>query len=144
MLAQATSLLSALAWLWLLVAAHEAGHFFVAHFLDRPLASLTIGDGPVLRQWYWRGINCQAKLLPFSGAVRLVVNSRRKWVNLSIYFAGCAVNLALAAVFGTLGLRDAANLSLLLALYNLLPYEGLDGHLIWQELRRHRPARHVL
>jgi len=133
-----TIALSVFAWLWLLIAAHEAGHFCVAYILDRPISRLVIGSGPRLREWYWRGIRCDCRLLPFSGEVGMVALSRRRWVNVAIFAAGPAVNVVLWGLLDALGLRDAANCSLILAAGNLVPVGNLDGAQIWRELRRPR------
>ena len=133
--------LGILCWLWLFVAAHEASHLVVAYWLDRPVSGITIGNGPVvLRQWYWRGIHCTCKLLPFSGEVRLVARSRRRWINLAITGAGPTSNLVLALGLAMLGLQDVAHLSLYLGIYNLMPVGKLDGAEIWREMRRVRPT----
>lgn len=115
------SLSSLLLSLWLLIAAHEAGHFYMAYFLRRPIAKLKIGAGPLLYSRMWKGIVCEFRLIPLNGHVALVYGSRNKWVDIAVHAAGPFVNLLLAAPLYLLGFTSIANASLFLGVYNLYP-----------------------
>lgn len=127
-----------LTWLWLLIFLHECGHFLIAYLLDRPIGRMEIGAGPVLGQHEWKGIVICIKLVPISGYVTLIFQSRKKWKNLLIYSGGAIANLLGALVLYFMSLSEIAALSFWLGIFNLYPMKGLDGSLIVNELKRVR------
>ena len=127
---------------YIVIMIHEGGHFLVAYVFDLPLARVEVGLGPVLYSRAWKGINFCFKLMPLGGFVKPVFESRRRWVNISIYAGGPAANLLTFLVLCPLGLANTSlgRISLFSAALNLIPWKkySSDGRLILDELHRTR------
>ena len=129
--------------LFLAVGIHEFGHFAIAYILKRPLARVEVGTGPLLYFFTWKGINFRLYDIPLGGKTLFVFGSRKKWVNLSIMFAGPVANLLTWYVMYCIDGNDMlARISLMMAMLNLMPFRteniNSDGHQIMQEWRKNR------
>ena len=127
--------------LLLIVGLHEAGHYWVSRRNGVEPRSFNIGFGPIVLLWrnslgkpfIWRA-------LPLGGYVQLDHIQHRKaspWSKLKISSAGVGVNLASGSIVGALFWQNTTSLgtflgifayySVLLGLFNLIPFGPLDG-----------------
>jgi membrane-associated protease RseP (regulator of RpoE activity) len=106
---------------------HELGHSIAARACRISVTEAGFGWGPQLYSVRIRGIEYQLRLLPLGAYIRLDMADLQKRAliqQLSVLFAGIAVNLILAALaWGTF----FGSFNLALALANLLPLYQQDG-----------------
>jgi membrane-associated protease RseP (regulator of RpoE activity) len=125
---------------WVALAIHELGHYVAARSLKMAIDGMTIGTGPTIYSWQYRGMWFTIKLFPVSGNVTLVFLSRTRWKNLMVMTAGSLANivcgLPLLLVSPTLGV-----ISLVMGVCNLIPLSAeFDGAKILKEWRRNSSA----
>ena len=122
--------------LFIVVIAHETGHFLVAGLLGRPISSVEIGTGPLLCQFQYRSsIWFRVHLVPMSGNIKLVYLSKKPWKNIAVFAAGPLANFVLAASAWFVW-WDLAVCSLVIGLINCIPFKESDGSGIAKEFRK--------
>ncbi len=133
---------TALPLLWLLVAAHEAGHAVVARLLGLRVPLVSVGVGHRAVSFRVRGSRIDLHVVPLSGfaVVGHAGVEGLRWRRSLTVAAGPAVNLALAAAGAALGIPFGfAQLNLLLFGISILPFQSqtpfgaqrTDGLALW-------------
>src|SRR6516164_5791980 len=107
------SILLAILALGLLIVLHEGGHFVVARLCGMRVERFSIGFGPTLLGFKWRGTLFQIAPIPLGGFVQItglnpseefdkndpyVYPNRPRWMRLLTILAGPAANYATAFV----------------------------------------------
>lgn len=96
------------------VAAHEAGHLIAAKRRGVKVSAYSIGMGPKLVSFRWHGIDWCLKLLPLGGSCSIDgddMDSLKPRSKVAIFFAGVAVNFAIALIAIAISLILGGNFS---------------------------------
>ena len=126
--------------LGILVTVHEWGHYIVARFSGIRVEKFSIGFGPRLVSFHWRGTDFQIALIPLGGYVKLYgedpiadsegdMEKAQKIASSADSFSGASLRGRLATVFA----GPAMNLILCLL---LLPAVYFIGTIIFKKIPR--------
>lgn len=129
-----SDLLQFAAILYLILIVHEFGHWMAGFVLGRPISSLTVGTGPLLWSFLWRGMWFRFRMIPSSGAVVFCWPSRTRWKDIVVFAAGPAATLVAAASLVTTW-PSFTFVAIFSTLFDIIPWKSNDAALIMRKLR---------